>query len=83
MPRNQTAPSPAETKAYRGIRAPNKKPVLVPTAPAPVPEFDIAAHRKEIAQVTYRNWLERADRPGSPEEDWSKAESEVRARYTR
>jgi hypothetical protein len=43
----------------------------------------MAAHRKEIAQVAYRTWLERADRPGSPEEDWAKAESEVRAKYTR
>jgi hypothetical protein len=30
--------------------------------------------------VAYRNWLERA---GSSEEDWRKAEMEVRAKYTR
>jgi Protein of unknown function (DUF2934) len=45
-----------------------------------MPEFDPAAHHKEIAQVAFRNWLERA---GSEEEDWLKAEIEVRARYTR
>jgi len=45
--------------------------------------FDPVAHQKEIAQVAYRIWLERADRPGSPEEDWLKAEAEVRSKYTR
>ena len=45
--------------------------------------FDAVAHQKEIAQVAYRIWLERADRPGSPEEDWLKAEAEVRAKYAR
>jgi hypothetical protein len=54
----------------------------VPAA-APVSAFDAVAHQKEIAQVAYRIWLERADRPGSPEEDWLKAEAEVRAKYTR
>ena len=33
--------------------------------------------------MAYRIWLERADRPGSPEEDWLKAEAEVRAKYSR
>ena len=49
----------------------------------PVPEFDVAAHHEEIPKVAYRIWLERAYCPGSPEEDWLKAESEVRAKYTR
>ncbi len=48
-----------------------------------MPTFDAVAHQKEIAQVAYRIWLERADRPGSPEEDWLKAEAEVRAKYSR
>jgi hypothetical protein len=50
---------------------------------APVAEFDAAAHHRETAQVAYRIWLERADGPGSPEGDWLKALSEVRAKYTR
>jgi len=54
----------------------------VPAA-ASLPSFDAVAHQKEIAQVAYRIWLERADRPGSPEEDWLKAEAEVRAKYSR
>ena len=38
---------------------------------------------KKSLRFAYRIWLERADRPGSPEEDWLKADSEVRAKYTR
>jgi len=79
--RNLKAPSPAtEPKAHRRARS------AAETAagdPVLVPEFDAAAHRKEIAQVAYRIWLERADRPGSPEKDWVEAEIEVRAKYAR
>ena len=72
----RTAPSkPAEPKVHRSPRRPNP--------PAPIPDFDPVAHQKEIAQVAYRIWLERADRPGSPEEDWLEAEAEVRAKHTR
>jgi hypothetical protein len=60
-----------------------EKPTPTSSAPTPSLHFDAALYRKEIAQVAYRIWLERADRPGSPEEDWVKAESEVRAKYTR
>lgn len=74
----RTAPSKsAEPKAHRSPRRVPK------TALAPILEYDAAAHQKEIAQVAYRIWLERADRPGSPEDDWLKAEAEVRAKYTR
>ena len=73
-----TAPSKAaEPKAPRTPRRVTK------SAAAPILDFDPVAHQKEIAQVAYRIWLERADRPGSPEEDWLKAEAEVRSKYTR
>jgi hypothetical protein len=76
----RTAPSkPAESKAQRSPRWATPR---LPDA-APVPVFDAGAHQKEIAQVAYRIWLERADRPGSPEDDWLKAETEVRAKYSR
>jgi len=76
----RTAPSkPAEPKAQR---SPRRGTPSVPAA-ASLPSFDAVAHQKEIAQVAYRIWLERADRPGSPEEDWLKAEAEVRAKYSR
>jgi hypothetical protein len=74
----RTAPSKAvEPKTHRSPRRVPK------VASAATPEYDPAAHQKEIAQVAYRIWLERADRPGSPEDDWLKAEVEVRARYVR
>ena len=59
----RTAPSKAaEPKAHRSPRRVSK------SAPAPVLEYDATGHQKEIAQVAYRIWLERADRPGSPED---------------
>ncbi len=74
----RTAPSKAvEPKTHR---SPRRVPKIAQT---PILEYDPAAHQKEIAQVAYRMWLERADRPGSPEDDWLKAEVEVRARYVR
>jgi hypothetical protein len=74
----RTAPTKAaELKTPRSPRRVSK------SAPAPIPEYDPAAHQKETAQVAYRIWLERADRPGSPEDDWLQAEAEVRAKYTR
>lgn len=74
----RTAPSKAaEAKAHR---SPRRVPKI---ASAPTIPYNATAHQKEIAQVAYRIWLERADRPGSPEDDWLKAEVEVRARYVR
>ena len=74
----RTAPvKPAEPKAHRAPRR------AVKIAAEPIPVFNAVAHQKEIAQVAYGIWLERADRPGSPEEDWLQAEAEVRAKYTR
>jgi hypothetical protein len=81
MTRAQTAPAPTtEAKTHRSARTARKKPAGVSSAPAAIPEFDVAAHHQEIAEVAYRNWLERT---ASPEEDWLKAEIEVRARYAR
>ena len=81
MPRTQTTPAPAtKPKNHRSAQTASKKRARIPTAPALAPEFDVAAHHQEIAQVAYRNWLERA---GSSEEDWLKAEIEVRAKYPR
>ena len=74
MPKAQTAlAQPEEPKTHRSVRPSRKKSVTVS-------EFDPAEHRDEIAQLAYLNWLERV---GSPEQDWIKAEMEVRAKYTR
>jgi len=75
MPTTQETSAPAtKPKVHRSARSAGKK--LVPVS---VPEFDAAAHHEEIAAIAYGKWLERA---GSPDEDWMKAENEVRARYT-
>jgi hypothetical protein len=84
MPKTEEAPTKAtKPKAHREVATTSKKSAGVVSESAPVPEFDAEAHRQEIAQIAYRLWLERADGPGSPEEDWLKAVSEVRAKYTR
>ena len=76
MPRTRTASTlPAEPKTHRRARAPRKKPTHVPS----VPEFDATAHHDEIAEVAYFHWLERT---GSAEENWLKAELEVRVKYS-
>ena len=75
-----TRTAPSKAVEPKSLRNPRRVPKI---APAPILEYDPAAHQKEIAQVAYRIWLERADRPGSPEDDWLKAEVEVRARYVR
>jgi hypothetical protein len=84
MPRTRTAPAAvAEPKTHRSAATATRKSARVLPTPAPIPVFEADAHRKEIAQVAYRLWLERADGPGSPEEDWLQAEAEVRVRYMR
>lgn len=79
---NRTEPTlVGETKTHLSVLTAINNPAHVPVTAA-VKDFDAAAvHHKEIAQVAYRIWLERAYCPGSPEEDWQKAVNEVRARY--
>jgi len=74
MPTARKAP-PSATKPKAHRSASKKPPSPKSTA---VPEFDLTAHHEEIAEAAYCKWRERA---GSPEEDWLKAEIEVRARY--
>ena len=81
MPRSTTATAPAtEPKPRRTpqVTARERTPVRRKVAEA---SFDAAAHHDEIAHAAYLNWLARADGPGSPEEDWAKAVSAVRAKY--
>ena len=79
MPKAQKAPAPSrEPKTHRSARTAVRKPARAPLAPATIPEFDPTEHQAEIAETAYRIWRERI---GSPEEDWRKAEIEVRSRY--
>ncbi len=76
MARSQTAVAPAKTKPHRPTRRVPK------IAPVEVAEFNPAEHHDEIAVAAYLLWLEGGDAPHSPEENWLKAEQEVRARYS-
>jgi len=78
MPTTRKPSVPAkDSKPHRSASATRKTPARVPSAPAPIVECDAAARDREIAEVAYRNWLERAEGPGSPLEDWLRAEIEV------
>ena len=78
MARSQTvavaapAKTNAKTKTYRPTRRVTEK------APIAAVEFSPAEHREEIAVAAYLTWL---DQGGSEEENWLKAEAEVRGRY--
>jgi hypothetical protein len=53
-------------------------------APGQIPtlrldEATVSFSREEIAARAYRCWLERGSPEGSPEEDWQRAEEELRA----
>jgi len=74
MARSQTAVVPAKTKPHRPTRRVPKM------TPVEVAEFNPAEHHDEIAVAAYLIWL--SDAPRSPEENWLKAEQEVRARYS-
>jgi hypothetical protein len=75
MARSQTVAVPAATKPHRPTRRVEKK------APVAAVAFNPAEHHHEIAVTAYHLWLERRDAPNSPEEDWFRAEVEVRSRY--
>ena len=73
MARSQTAAPPAKAKSHRPTRRVTKK-------PGAVAEFNPAEHHHEIAVAAYHCWLERGDAPGSPDQDWMRAEAQVRSR---
>ena len=83
MPTTRKTSTTVISKTHRSPRSANKKPAHAHSAPAPAAaEYDAAVSHQEIAEVAYRHSLERAGEPGSPVEDWLKAETEVRARST-
>lgn len=70
------APARRRTAKHATIEAPPAGPHSVPAGKgaAPVPD------REEIARLAYSYWLARGGRGGSPEDDWLRAERELRAR---
>ena len=84
MPTVQKSLSTAKEPTKHRARAASKKPARVATsavAPIEVVQFDPSIRHDAIASLAFQKWLERerAGAPGSSEEDWMKAESEVRS----
>ena len=75
MARSQTAAAPAAKKTHRPTSRVAKK------TPDAVVAFNPAEHQEEIAVAAYLIWQQRGDGPDSPEENWLRAEVEVRSRY--
>ncbi len=42
--------------------------------------FDADSNRSEIEQLAHQYWIERGCPTGTPDEDWLRAEQEIRAR---
>ena len=74
------SPGEVERREQDAAQDKSQKPVIPPHTATEV----VAAgylDRDEIARLAYDYWLERQGRDGgSPEEDWSRAESELRGR---
>lgn len=77
--------SAVQTKPVKtaGARKPASRPYpdVAPHALSVVAQaFDPNMHREEIAELAYALWEARDDFGGSPEDDWFRAEAEVRRR---
>lgn len=57
-------------------------PAVAPVAPAPDAVAVTGPAREEIALLAYTYWEARGCQGGSPEEDWLRAEQELRLRAT-
>lgn len=83
MPRTTKALSPTlEPKTRRTAPLTERKRTPVTRKQTtPMSQFDEEAHRDEIAEAAYLNWLQRGGAPGDPADDWCLAVSTVRAKY--
>jgi hypothetical protein len=83
MPKRAAAPTPppATPKARKSTtHATAKKVTSTRSAPAfAAAVVNPAEYHAAIAKLAYRNWQARGDGPGSPEDDWFRAETEFRA----
>jgi hypothetical protein len=52
-----------------------------PAAASGAALFDPKQHAREIEEAAYFLWLKRGNAPGSAEEDWLRAEAQIRAKY--
>jgi hypothetical protein len=84
-PRTETPKAKSTTK--RATTTKHAKAKVMPAAETKVPDATVVAapvtmNRDEVAKVAYLYWEARGYRGGSPEEDWVRAEHEVRGRLT-
>ena len=93
MPKKKSDSQPADVQAKRkkakakkaGKTAaeptPRKKRVATPKAGSKrgkAQPFDPAQYREEIARLAYTLWQERGCPDGSPDDDWNRAEQQLR-----
>lgn len=73
--------SPAKVLASSAAITPAKKSVASETAaPKPAAADTKAPTHEEISQLAHQYWKERGHHHGSHEDDWSRAERELKAR---
>jgi hypothetical protein len=73
-------PGEVERREQDAAQQKNQKPVIPPHTAADVVPSDYM-DREEIARMAYSYWLERQHSDGgSPDEDWLRAENELRGR---
>lgn len=74
--------SPKRTKSSSApVPSPDLTAVTAEPAAKPAPQaVELAPDFEEIARTAYSYWLERGGQGGSPEDDWLRAERELRSR---
>jgi hypothetical protein len=68
-----TGAAPARTKSATAKRAKH------PAAPVVAEPTEVEPSREQIARLAYIYWADRGCQGGSPEDDWLRAEQELRA----
>lgn len=83
-----TSPEPgaqagAAPTRRRTVRRSAEKHAPAETVAAPMGNgVAVAPDREEIARLAYSYWVARGQQGGSPEDDWYRAEQELKARYS-
>jgi hypothetical protein len=81
-PKNGAAAEGTPARRTRSRKQANGAASLTQTAAAaPASADNIIIPHEEIQRLAYFYWLERGGQGGSPEDDWFRAEAELRRRY--
>ena len=80
MPKRRAADAPTTPRARKpSTHTTVRKVSRTRAVPMPSAALNPADRHAAIAQIAYRNWQVRGEGPGSPEDDWLRAESEFLA----